>query len=468
VALQVDAAAPAVVASQLSVFAGSAVDVAATPEPSPSEAALPAVWVPDSVAWLGRVRAVDQAAFDPDALSLASSRVVLAVPEASAAQLGVAVPVGQLRQLLGPGGPLKLGVAEPRREAAGLAATMLIGEALATNDAELPALVRTLRGVAKATTTAELLGAIAAGTINAAPATEQAIRVFNAANPTTALAAVPLDPAGPVLDYPYAVRTGISHEVAQAAELFRAALLAGSGLSRAMLDVPAGVPDAALSDPARVQRALGLWTAANSPSRTLALLDVTSSMGNYQPTTSGGASRLAVMAAAAKGGLDLFATDSKVGLWSFASQHDELLPIGELTPARRAALDTSLTGANLSGSLAGNNRSELYDTLLAAYAAMKDGYEAARPNLIVVLTDGGDSTDSTLRAEKFKQDLQRLADPTKPIRVVLIGIGVGTGSADEANLRRIAETVGGGYFPLTSPEQIQAIFLKALLSVGAG
>jgi len=74
-----------------------------------------------------------------------------------------------------------------------------------------------------------------------------------------------------------------------------------------------------------------------------------------------------------------------------------------------------------------SNRSELYATLLAAYKAMKDTYSATRPNIIIALTDGGDSDTSDVRREQFKQDVQKLADPTKPIRVVIIGISVAGG-----------------------------------------
>jgi len=48
--------------------------------------------------------------------------------------------------------------------------------------------------------------------------------------------------------------------------------------------------------------------------------------------------------------------------------------------------------------------------------------------------------------------------------VILIGIDVTP--TDAADLDAIAKAAGGGYFPLTSPEQIQTIFLKALLRVG--
>src|SRR5690606_9715152 len=168
-----------------------------------------------------------------------------------------------------------------------------------------------------------------------------------------------------------------------------------------------------------------------------------------------------VMAAAAQGGLSLFTNDSRVGMWAFGAQYQEVLPIDDLTQERRAEFNARMAAARPTGS----DRSELYDTLLAAYQVMLEGYDKTRPNIIVVLTDGGDSSSDPLRLEEFNQELQKLADPTRPIRVVLIGIDVS--ESDAANLQAIADIVGGGFFPLTSPEQIQTIFLKALLRVGA-
>jgi Mg-chelatase subunit ChlD len=158
--------------------------------------------------------------------------------------------------------------------------------------------------------------------------------------------------------------------------------------------------------------------------------------------------------------LELFASESRVGMWAFSRGHQEVLPIETLTPESRRLLDQRLAGAGPTA----DPRSELYATLLAAYRLMRQGYDPSRPNIIVVLTDGGDSEPGGLRREKFAQELQKLADPTRPVRVVLIGIGVGP--TDAADLQAIAELMGGGYFPLTSPEQIQGIFLKALLRIG--
>lgn len=481
VSLKVEGVAAPTVASSLTVYAGRAIDTAAAPEPTPSDDAIPTVWIPDSTAWLGRVQEVDGAAFAGSPRSIASSPVLIAMPEAAAKAVGWPagrLRVAQIKPLLGAGGPLKLGLAEPRRETASLAATMLLGDALATSDEDLPALVKTFRGVVKTSSTGELLRTFGER-VNAGPAAEQAILAYNATNPPLKLVGVQLDPAAPVLDYPYAIRSGVSRETAQAAELFRAQLLgdAAQALAKKAFRTPDGqigpgfpasaatdtapVVGSAIDDQARVQRALGLWSAANSPSRTLALFDVTASMATPMATASGVATRAQVMVAAAQGGLGLFAGDSKVGMWAFGPQYQEVLPIEELTADRRSEFDARMAGARPITS----NTSELYGSLLAAYKTMKDGYDTTRPNIIIVLTDGGDSNQSDVRREQFKQDLQRLADPTKPIRVVLIGISVA--GPDAANLQAIADIVGGGFFPLTSPEQIQTIFLKALLRVGA-
>jgi Ca-activated chloride channel family protein len=482
VSLKVEGVPAPTVASSLTVYAGRAIDTAAAPEPTPSDDAIPTVWIPDSTAWIGRVRQVDSAAFAASPRSIASSPVVIAMPEAAAKLVGWPtgrLSLAQIKPLLAAGGPLKLGIAEPRRETASLAATILLGDALATSDEDLPALVKTFRGVVKTSSTGELLRTFGER-VNAGPTSEQALLTYNATNPPVKLVGVKLDPAAPVLDYPYAIRATLPRETAQAAGLFRARLLesdAAQKLARKSFRTPDGkvgtgfpasaatdtrpVAGSAIDDEARVTRALGLWSAANSPSRTLALFDMTASMGTSMATSTGPATRAQVMVSAAQGGLSLFAGDSKVGMWAFGSQYQEIMPIEELTPDRRTEMDQKLAGARPSAS----DTSALYATLLAAYKSMKDGYDVTRPNIIIALTDGSDSDTADVRREQFKQDLQKLADPTKPIRVVLIGIAVAEPAA--SSLQAIADIVGGGYFALTSPEQIQTIFLKALLRVGA-
>lgn len=482
VRVSIEADASAKVASALTVYAGRAIDVAANPEPTPREEARPTVWIPDSTAWLTRVQAIDGTAFDDDVRSVATSPVVMAMPEAAAKLVGwpaQRLQIAALKGLLGGSSGLRLGIAEPRRDTAGLAATMILSEALASTDADLPVLVKTLRGVVHTTSTAELLRSFGQN-LNAGPASEQAVLEYDSTNPAVKLVAVHLDPASPMLDYPFAIRSDLPRETTLAAEAFREALQQGSAveeLSRAAFrtatcEVGQGFPASAgstgeavacspVSDPEKVQRALGLWTAANSPSRTLALFDLTSSMTQFMPTSTGGASRLQVMVQAAEKGLDLFTSDSRVGMWAFAAQHQEVLPIDDLTPESKAEFKQAMENVVPLPT----NQAALYDTMIAAYRTMQEGFDPARPNIIVVLTDGGDSNAGGTNWQKFQLELQRLADATKPIRVVLIGIGASP--ADAADLDSIAKAAGGGYFPLTSPEQIQTIFLKALLQVGS-
>jgi Mg-chelatase subunit ChlD len=465
------------IASRLTVFAGKGIDIAAPPEPTPSEDALPSVWVPDSTAWVARVQTIDGAAFIDRPQSIASSPIVLAMPEAAARAAGwpdAALPVARLRAQLA-SGVIKLGISEPRRETAGLAATLMLTDAIATTDDDLPTLVTTLRGVVKTTSTGELLRTFS-DRMNAGAASEQAVLAFDATSPATKLAPVALDPVAPVLDYPYAVRAGASQEVAQAAAMFRdvlaqpaaAAKLGAKGFRTPDGQVGPGFLSAsaksqnpqtvvAISDPARIRRALDLWTAANSPARALVMLDLTSSMG--LPAPDGVQSRVAAMADAARRSLDLLGPGSQVGLWTFAGTNQQVLPIDDISGDQRAAFDQRLSGLTLTG----GDRADLYTALLAGYRVMKDGYDPDRPNVMIVLTDGGDGDTSDRALATFDQTVQILADPTRPVRVVLVGIGADQAAA--TNLRAIAHIVGGGYSALTSPAQIQPILLTALLQV---
>ena len=101
----------------------------------------------------------------------------------------------------------------------------------------------------------------------------------------------------------------------------------------------------AVRDPDRIQRAVDLWTAANSTARALLVLDVTSSMG--QPAPNGTQSRAQAMVAAARAGLDLFAVQTAGSdCGPSPVRHQQAVPIDDLSGDQRAELDGHL--ANLS------------------------------------------------------------------------------------------------------------------------
>src|SRR6266508_1842220 len=81
VSVQVNAIPPADVASALAASAGGRLNTGGQPVPVPTDAQVPAAWIPDSVSWLGRVQAINRDAFDPEFFSLTMSPVVLGSPD---------------------------------------------------------------------------------------------------------------------------------------------------------------------------------------------------------------------------------------------------------------------------------------------------------------------------------------------------------------------------------------------------
>jgi hypothetical protein len=476
--------------------AGAFINVAAQPVPTPADDEVPAVWIPDSISWIGRVQAVNREAFDDTIASVAMSPVVLAMPEpllrtfATAAPpdqtLASAIPhkltggdlAGLLQRSLGDKDKsLQVGVAEPRREATGLAGAILMHDAVVSSPAQLPALVGAYRGVRVAADQAALLRAFDQGQ-TIAPISEQAILAHDSGSPRPPLTAVPLE-AAQALDYPYAIVAGKPRPIARAAEQFRSVLLARAYrdiLAKAAFRAPNGtagqgfpvghgavaepVIGNALVDSRKVADVLSIWNGAKIPSRVLGLTDITAVMGN--PAAPGSPTRLQIMQKAQLDGLRLFTDDSQIGFWAFASglsggkDYQEKVPIGPLNAAQRGRLGLAVT----SGRPVGTNGRGLYESVLAAYKVVRDGWDANRSNTVLVCTGGPNAKPGGLSLDDVQVELEKLTDPTKPIRVVLLGFGP---DVDLDELNTIAKTTGGKAFRVSRPEEIGGIFLQALL-----
>lgn len=489
VRVQVDAMTPAEVANVLAARTGGHINVAAQPVPTPTDADVPGAWIPDSVSWIGRVQAVNRDAFDPDITSLAMSPVVLAMPEAVARtlqgskphKLGIPDLAALLQKVLRGGDKSpQIGMAEPRRDSASLAGAVLLHDAVVNNPAQLPQLVATYRAAALAPDQTALVKGFGTRQV-IAPMTEQAVLAYDAAGPKLPLVAVGLEPALS-LDYPYAVVSGKPRAITRAAELFRNALagpdfhdlFARSGFRTAdggadpgfpvghgaTADPVVGIP---LDDPAKIADVVSIWTASKTPSRVLSLVDVTASMATPMTMPNGvQVTRLQVLQQAAVDGLKLFTNDSEVGMWAYAvalapeRDYREVVPIGVLDQAQRARLGVAIAGVQT----VPTDFAALYDTLLAAYQVMKDGYRADRSNTIVVFTDGRNTKPGGTTLDDLELGLEKLADPAKPIRVVLLGVGP---DVDLAELNAIAKATGGKAFQINDPAKIGSIFLNALL-----
>jgi hypothetical protein len=481
VQVQVRAAEPADVANQLAARAGGAIN--ATALPSPADTDVPTVWIPDSTAWLVRLQAVSREAFEPDATSLAASPVTLAVPEQLASALSTDGGTGtagapQVAALLTKvaGKQVQLAAVDPRRSTAGLAGAGLLYDSIVTEPRKLVDVVKAYRSIAVAADQAALNKST--GPAQVAPMSEQAVIAYNATGPAVSLTALPIDPAV-TLDYPYAMINGKPRANLEAAGLFRTALAADGnrdlfarlGFRGADGSTSAGFPAGRgaatapvavkpLAEPSKINDILGYWKATTAPSRVLTLVDVTSSM-NRAMAGSGSPSRLQVLRKTATDGLGLFTDDSELGLWAYASglpggkDYQEVVPLNPLNQGQRARLSTAVAGAKA----VGTDVCGLYETVLAAYKALKDGYKEGRSNTVVVFTDGANSKPG-MSLETLKLELERATDPTRPVRVVLLGVGP---DVRQQELAEIAAATGGRSFVVTDPEQIGNIFLQALI-----
>ncbi|MEV0716448.1 substrate-binding domain-containing protein [Asanoa sp. NPDC050611] len=469
-------------------------------------ATMPDVWVPDSSTWLLRLQSAASGFSPTNGESIARSPVVIAMPEPVATQIGwpdKKLGWQDLLKQLTTGTSLKPGIVEPTRDAAGLSGLLALGAQAGTLGAAAEtAQAGVLRALAtgKSALRQDLLArfprsadpASIAQALSAAPLSEEDVVEYNSSKPPIPLAALYLEPAPTSLDYPYAVMPGTDPMKAKAAEgLFRVLttrdfknrlgaqhLRAADGTWGDGFEAPAGAPSpagtpqvkpsgdsggsaAGTSDPATVDRTLATWTAVTLPGRLLAVVDISGTMGG-KVASAGGKTRMQLTQAAATRGLGLFSDDWAVGLWVFSSNlgggkdYKELVPIGPVATGRSALLGKLTTIQPKKGGDTG-----LYDTILAAYKNVQNGWQNGRVNSIVLLTDGigNDDPDGGIDHPNLLKQLKSIADKKKPVQLIIIGLG---DEVNRAPLDQITAVTGGAVFVAEDPTKIGDIFLKAI------
>jgi hypothetical protein len=466
----------------------------------------PDVWVPDSSTWLLRLRGAASGFAPTNVTSIARSPVVVAMPEPVAAAVGwprEKLTWGDLLGQLNTGTALKPGVVEPTRDAAGLAGLLALSAAARDSGANArEASTSVLRALAsgKSALRQDLLArfprsadpATVASSLSAAPLSEEDVVEYNSKKPPIRLAALYIEPAPISLDYPYAVMPGTDPTKVKAAEgLFRVLttnefrnrlgaqhLRAADGTWGAGFEAPTGAPSPAGTpqvtaspngggsaaggfDPVAVEAVLSTWIAVTLPARMLAVIDVSGTMRGAVPSA-GGASRMDITKAAASQGLGLFGDDWAVGLWIFSTNmgggldYKELVPIGPLSASRN-----QLVGALQNVQVKRRGDTGLYDTVLAGYKNVQDGWQAGRINSMVILTDGigNDDPDGGIELPALLQQLGKIKDDKRPVQVIIIGLG---DAINRGPLDQIVRTTGGGVFVAEDPAKIGEIFLRAI------
>jgi Ca-activated chloride channel homolog len=444
----------------------------------------PDVWIPDSSIWVSRAAAEGWVA-PRQRPSVALSPVVLAVSKQVAERLGW--PRGELdvaRLFASTGGSARLALSDPQQSAPSVGGLLAVQNALRSGPGGPAELASVLRGAAMAVPpdSAAALRTLSSEPGTTVPVSEQALWAADSA--PTALGAVAVYPQhGMTLDYPFLVLDTSAPAAASAASLLTSlqhgigheAVLAsgyrdprtGRGpalrTARGVLPeqpTPTSVPAAGL-----VRNAIRAQRVLQAPSRVLAVVDVSGSMGTPVPGA-GGATRLDLVTGAASRGLALYPDQAEIGLWVFSTHltattdYRQLVPIGPLAPRSDGVPGRErLVQALGQVREVPNGATGLYDTTLAAVRAVRRGWDPARANSVVLLTDGRNDDPNGIGLTELVATLRREAAGGNPVPVIAIAYG---GDSDVPALDTIARASGGRLYQAQDPRNISAVFLDAI------
>ena len=451
-------------------------------------------WIPDSSTWLLRIGS-EAPGFQPAMLgSIAESPIVLAVPEPAASAFGWPTRTPALKDFVkkvATDKSLKPAIVDPAKDATGLGGLLAFAAAAGTDASAATLKVGVMRALSANSSSirSDLLQKLpqapqdVGSGVSLAPLSEADVIAYNATKPGVALAALYSKPSV-VLDYPFAIMPGVDPQKAAAATALRQALgsknylqnlaragvrgsdgTSGTGFA-APRSAPAVVAPPAAQNVAAVAGAigqlLGSWTAITQPGRMLAVFDVSASMKSKVPTA-GGATRAEVTQGVARQGLALLDDRWSVGNWTFSTNMAgkrpwvENLPILSCAGHRPELLKAIDKIVPKTGGDTG-----LYDTALAAYERVQDGWQAGVSNSVVIYTDGENDNPGGLTIDQLIDKMTKVRDPKRPVRMIIIGMGT---AIDRNELEAITKAAGsGGVFIATDPAKIGEIFLEAIAS----
>ncbi|QBJ97435.1 VWA domain-containing protein [Rhodococcus sp. ABRD24] len=449
---------------------------------SPGQQAGPDLWVPDSSQWVAKASSGTGTLFDVAAQSIASTPVVIAAREGDMPFFATWLTALQLSGLR-IGDPLTSSVSgAPIVGALSEAAAGTIA-ADAVPGALVPLAQAQAANMHQTDPSARLAAVASDGGI--AIATEQQVVGQNEGDSAARLETTAPNSGAVFLDYPVvATATGAEHDDAREAGVALAEVMGSEsgrnilaqrgfrGPDKDPLDAGRGVGDITVltvSDPAETARVLKRYAVLALPSRALVVEDVSGSMAEQ----AGPETRIALTVQASETGARLFPGNAQLGLWAFS------IGLGgngqdyrELAPIRR--LDETVDGVSHRQRLTDAVRTlptvvkggtGLYDTTLAAFRKVKDGYDPAAINSVILLTDGANEDPSTISLDELLATLKREQDPARPVIIVTIGI---TEDADAAVLQKISAATGGTSHIARTPAEISGVFVDAMRSRAAG
>ena len=207
---------------------------------------------------------------------------------------------------------------------------------------------------------------------------------------------------------------------------------------------------------------LDSWAELRKDARVLLVLDISGSMGEIAADDK---TRLDLAKEAAISALDEFKASDDVGLWVFSTDLGgadpnvrDLVPIGRIggqQDAIAAAIDAQFP----------TNGTPLYDVTEQAYETMLAGYDPARINAIVLLTDGenddGIPDDDDQQFADLIETLQAGSEGSsaQPVRLFTISYGE---TADVTTLRAISQATRAATYNASNPATINQVFTAVI------
>jgi hypothetical protein len=390
----------------------------------------PAVWMPDATA---EVELVNQRLGDDlESLgSIATSPVVLAVPESAMARVGEERTV-QWRTMVewarrsAPGSRLRIGRPDPSSSTAGLLATIGLNRwsGGATTPDSRHAVEQSIDPVADELTELCQLGE-PGGPARAVLVSEQAMVAYNRdrrlggscdarEESPERLTAVYAADGTPILDHPFVLlpaatapkdRAELAHRFfdylsgpAAQGELrdagFRDAARNVGGSLGAVDGVLVHDPPTWADPPdgPTLAREVIAWDKARLPARALLAMDVSGSMSEELPGPGG--RRITAAREAAKRAVGLMGGKDQIGLWRFSQSLDgprdyqELVPLGPAGRRDGGGRGSDQVVETLDGLRATNEDTGLYDTIHAGIGELRAGGGPDAVDALIVVTDG--------------------------------------------------------------------------------
>ncbi|GGB77599.1 hypothetical protein N798_14240 [Knoellia flava TL1] len=214
--------------------------------------------------------------------------------------------------------------------------------------------------------------------------------------------------------------------------------------------------------------ALRQWDVLKADARMLAIIDVSGSMTTVAKDT-GGKTRAKVAEESLVTAVQRLPDGSQVGGWIFSTDKGgkgkDWAPIAPI-----ARLDEPEGGGTHRDAIVGalkkfpsyiSGDTGLYDTTAAAFEEMTRTYDPEYFNSVVIITDGkNDDPGGGLELDELLAKIKQGHDPTKPVRIITIGMG----EADPKALRAIAGASGGASYSANTSDDLLTVFVQALLA----